>query len=152
MKNCQEELLYAWIEMSVSIRGNRLLSALSFNEIMICGLIYRQSEIGGMLTATDLCEQTRLLKSQVNRILNSMEEKGMIERIRSTEDKRKVYIRLKEESVEKYLSEHARVMKIMDTFLQEMGEEKMEQLTALIKEAIRIVDRYQKKTSPISDG
>ena len=96
-----------------------------------------------MLTATDLGEQTRLLKSQINRILNSMEAKGMIERIRSTEDKRKVYIKLCDEYVEEYLNEHKQVMDIMDVFYQEMGEEKMNQLTGLINEAIDIVDWYR---------
>ena len=142
--SCQEDLLYAWIKMSVSIRGNRLLSGIPFNEIMICGLLYRQEKNENiMLTATDLCEQTRLLKSQINRILNSMESKGMIDRIRSTEDKRKVYIRLSDDYVDKYLAEHRRVMDIMDIFYKEMGEEKIKELTGLINEAIDIVDLYR---------
>ena len=36
----KEELLYAWIKMSVSIRGNRILSERSFNESVICSMLY----------------------------------------------------------------------------------------------------------------
>ena len=101
----KEELLHAWIKMSVSIRGNRILSERSFNESVICSMLYRQQEKDGeQLTATDICERTKLLKSQVNRILNEMERQEMIERIRSKEDKRKIYISLKKEYIETLLS------------------------------------------------
>ena len=53
----QEELLHAWMQMSVFIRGNRLLTDFSFNEIMICGLLFRQQESGATpLTATQASE------------------------------------------------------------------------------------------------
>ena len=141
--NYKEKLLSAWIRMSVSIRGNRILSEHSFNESVICSLLYRQQkEQGERLTATDICESTRLLKSQVNRILNEMERKEMIERIRSEEDKRKVYISLKKACVESYLKEHQKVMQIMDIFSDEMGKEEMEKLTELMCRAVDIVDAY----------
>lgn len=139
----KEELLYAWIKMSVSIRGNRILSERSFNESVICSMLYRQQEKDGkQLTATDICERTKLLKSQVNRILNEMERQEMIERIRSKEDKRKIYISLKKEYIETYLEEHAKVMRIMDVFSEKMGKEKMKSLTALMCEAVTVVDEY----------
>ena len=137
----REELLSAWIEMSVSIRGNRILSEHSFNESVICGLLYRQMQEGGQrLTATDICEQTKLLKSQINRILNGMERQNMIERVRSIEDKRKVYISLKEDYVKTYLEDHEKVLQIMDVFSSKMGEEKMQTLTKLMREAVSLVD------------
>ena len=93
----QEDLLYAWMEMSVFIRGNRILADLSFNEVMICGMLYRQQEADTPLTATELGERTNLLKSQINHILTDMETRGLIERTRSTTDKRVVYVRLSQE-------------------------------------------------------
>ena len=72
----QEELLYAWMKMSVFIRGNRILSDLSFNEVMICGMLSRQPP-DAPLTATELGEQTNLLKSQINHILTGMEQRRL---------------------------------------------------------------------------
>ena len=57
----QEALLYAWMEMSVFIRGNRILADLSFNEVMICGMLSRR-QADAPLTATELGERTNLLK------------------------------------------------------------------------------------------
>ena len=62
----EEELLSAWMSMSLNIRGNRLLTSLSFNEIVVCSFLYRNMKEGEeLLTATDLCSQTKLLKSHL---------------------------------------------------------------------------------------
>ena len=40
-RQIEEELLSAWMSMSLNIRGNRLLTSLSFNEIVVCSFLYR---------------------------------------------------------------------------------------------------------------
>ena len=63
----QEALLEAWMAMTAWIRGNRLLETFSMNEMLILSALVRRQELGGpMLTATELCQTTRLLKSQIN--------------------------------------------------------------------------------------
>lgn len=136
----QEDLLYAWMEMSVFIRGNRILADLSFNEVMICGLLYRRQEADIPLTATELGERTNLLKSQINHILNAMEQRELIERTRSTTDKRVVYVRLSEKGRERYTREHTAVMEILKGVYEEFGSEKTRELTAMLKKATAIVN------------
>jgi len=141
----QEELLHAWMQMSVFIRGNRLLSEFSFNEIMICGQLFRQQETGASpLTATELGERINLLKSQINRILTQMENRNWIERIRSTRDKRVVYIHLTEIGREYYLKEHEKVLEILNEVHRELGSEKTMVLTSLLKQATAVVHTYER--------
>lgn len=144
-QNRQHELLQAWLQMSVCIRGNRLLSKLTFNEILICSLLYSRSPEQRALTATDICAQIRLLKSQVNHILTGMEDKQLIERVRSTTDRRRVYIRLREEHISKYLTEHREVMRILDAVEQRLGEEQTRELARLMNEATEAVNDYQRR-------
>ena len=142
-RTLQEELLHAWMQMSVFIRGNRLLAEFSFNEMMICGLLYRRQESGATpLTATELGEQTNLLKSQINHILTAMEQRGLVERTRCTTDKRVVYVRLSEEGRRLYAREHDRVMEILKAVYGEFGSEKTRELTAMLKKATSIVNNY----------
>ena len=142
----EEQLLQAFLEMSAYIRGNRLLSNFSFNEIMICNLLYRCRQDGSLPpTATDITAYTKLLKSQVNHILTGMEEKGLISRKRSLEDKRIVYITLREEALPLYLREHEQVLRIMDVIYNTMGAEKVKNLTELVSQATTIVDEYQRR-------
>ena len=137
----QENLLQAWMEMSVFIRGNRILTGLSFNEVMICGMLYRQPS-DTPLTATELGERTNLLKSQINHILTGMERRNLIERTRSTADKRVVYVQLSEEGRRTYAQEHAGVMAILAAVHEEFGSEKTKELTAMLKKATSIVNNY----------
>ncbi len=138
----QEELLQAWVDMSLHIRGNRLVSGLSFNEIVICRILYaQQMKDGKPVTATDLCKRMHLLKSQINKVLTSMEKQGLIERIRSEDDRRKMEIRLKPGAEQVYIDAHARILKIMGFVCSEMGEEQTRQLTQLLHGAVRSIDR-----------
>lgn len=141
----QEQLLSAWMRMSTFIRGNRILSELSFNEIMVCGLLQRQRDSGtSPLSATELCARTNLLKSQINHILTSLEGRGLIRRVRSIGDKRVIRIYLTEAGRELYEAEHARVMEILNQVYLELGQEKTRELTQLISRATDVVDDYQR--------
>jgi len=141
----QEQLLSAWMRMSTFIRGNRILSELSFNEIMVCGLLQRQRDSGtSPLTATELCARTNLLKSQINHILTSLEGRGLIRRVRSIGDKRVIRIYLTEAGRELYDAEHARVLEILNQVYLELGQEKTRELTQLISRATDVVDDYQR--------
>lgn len=137
----QEELLQAWIDMSLRIRGNRLVSGFSFNEIIICRILYEQQQKGGQpVTATELCRRMQLLKSQINKILTSMEKQELIERIRSEEDKRKIEIRLKPGAEQVYLDAHERILKIMSHVCHQLGEYQSGQLTVLLRGAVHAID------------
>ena len=138
----QEELLQAWIDMSLRIRGNRLVSGFSFNEIVICRILYEQQISGGNpVTATELCKRMQLLKSQINKILTSMEKQGLIERVRSENDRRKMEIRLKPGAEQIYTNAHARILKIMEYVCSNLGKEQSQQLTLLLQEAVQAIDR-----------
>lgn len=138
----KDALLNAWMSMALNIRGNRILSNLSFNEIVVCSILYRNmQEDKPMLTATDLCNDMKLLKSQLNRELNLLEERGLIERIRSDKDKRKVFIKLREDNLSVYLEEHEKVMYIVHNICMMLGEEKAKELTMLLHQAVDIVNK-----------
>lgn len=146
-KIMEEKLLGAWMDMALHIRGNRIVSGLSFNEIVVCSMLYRSRQDGnGMLTATDLGNRTKLLKSQLNKVLTIMEEKGLIERIRSEKDRRKVYLKLREEKLSVYLEEHEKVMVIVHQVCVSLGEEKVRLLSELLLEAVAAVDKFKPVT------
>ena len=139
---CQEELLQAWIDMSLRIRGNRLVSGFSFNEIVVCRMLYEQHIQGGKpLTAADLCRRMQLLKSQLNKILTSMEKQGLIERVRCQDDRRKMEIHLKPEAETIYIQAHERILKIMQYVCASLGMENANQLTELLNGAVRAIDQ-----------
>ena len=148
-RQIQEELLQAWMGMVTYIRGNRLLSSLSVNEMLICNILYQQRLSGGPpVTATMLCERTQLLKSQMNHILNSMEQRMLIERTPDRSDRRLVSIRLREEAIPTYRQEHEKVLKIVNAVCTSLGQESAHTLAALMRQATAAVNSAISKEEP----
>lgn len=63
----EEEMLRSYINMSANIKENRLLSDLSFNEIMVMNLIVEEE-----MSFKELQNRLNILKSQLNRIINDL--------------------------------------------------------------------------------
>lgn len=128
MKPRNEALLGAWLRLSTSINNSRLTSDMPYKESLICNILYRNSldTPDRLLTATDLCSMTKMLKSQMNRTLNQLEEKNMITRERSPEDKRKVYIHLEPEQAQAYLDQHEKILSLLDAIIERLGVEETE--------------------------
>ena len=149
MENLNEKMLSAWLTMSSVVNNERLVSSIPFNEAHVCNLLYRQRlespEV--YLTATELCAQTRMLKSQMNKVLVSLENQNMIERFPAPEDKRKAYIRLVEENLPKFEAVHARSIALVDRAIERLGEEDANQLADLFLRVANYVDE-----SLIEDG
>lgn len=120
-----EQLIKAWLNLSSTVWNRRVVSYMTFNEMSVCSLLKYQMDEDpqNRLTATDLCERTRLFKSQMNKILNTMETRGLIKRVRSDKDKRFVYIELTEEGVKQYLKEHEEIMTTIDSLVDAVGED-----------------------------
>lgn len=123
MTHLNEDLLSAWLTLSSTVSNERMVSYLSFNEAFVCHLLYKQQCLDpeGFLTATALCIQTKMLKSQMNKILNSLERKGLIQKTRATTDKRLVYVKLCKAHLKLYEKEHAQILEIIDQLIEKIG-------------------------------
>lgn len=141
--NQVENLLQAWLNMEMSIRGNRVLSEMSFNEMIICHILLRARDAGQNVTATDLCDRMHLLKSQMNGMVTSLEGRGIVTRVPSSSDRRKSYVVITDAGQQIYESEHAGIVHIMSNILSEISEEDAERCANVMQTATRI---YQKTT------
>ena len=67
----KERMLAAWLRVTTSVSQVHQLRDLRYNEALICNILMK-NEIehpGRRLTATDLCRESHILKSQINRTL-----------------------------------------------------------------------------------
>ena len=147
MKSTNEGLLRAWLKLSTSVVNDRVVSDLSYNEALICNILFREKMTNpeGHLTATDLCEETRMLKSQMNRTLCRMESRGLICRQRSTEDKRKILVFMNPDHMSLYHDLHRKVLLLVDGIVEEIGEAKAKLITELMEEISVAADRLLMK-------
>ena len=136
-----EELLEAWLRLSCVIDNQRLAADFPFNEALVCGLLSQ----GGCRTASELCARTRILKSQMNAILRSLESQGVIARQRSQEDRRRVELQLLPAGLERYRASHQKALNTVDRLIGGMGEDKARQLLPLLRRAADAFDTMQKE-------
>ena len=142
----QEALLSAWLNLSANLWNERIVRDLSYNESFVCNLLAQQQKAdpeSPWLTAKDLCRKTKLLKSQMNKTLNELENKGYILRQRFDSDRRLIYVRLTDEGLTQYLHEHKHILAVVSAVTNELGPEKSAQLAALMEETAQIMDKLE---------
>ena len=142
MENLSEKLLAAWLKMSSVVNNERIVSTIPYNEAHVCNLLYRRrmDSPESYLTATELCAQTRILKSQMNKVLASLEKRGMIERFPAPDDRRKAYIRLKEENLGQFEAVHARSIHLVERAIERIGAADAEYAVVLLNRIADYVD------------
>lgn len=136
-----EALLDGWLRMSMSIWNERLVSAMTYNESMVCNLLYKHRNAQeAPLTATDLCRRLHIRKPQMNVILNNLEKAGIVERIRSKKDKRSVHIFLTEKGIPFYEKAHREILRLPEALIERMGAEKAKTFAESMKEVADCFD------------
>lgn len=138
-----ETLLGAWLTLSAVLRNERFVEELSFNEAFLCGILERQRAAcpdAPYLPMRDLCRETRMLKSQLNKVIMDLEEKGLATRRRLVGDRRLVYVELTQAGRALYAREHARILEIVDKVIFQLGEAESENTIACLYGIIRAVD------------
>ena len=128
-----EKLLDAWLKLPTAIVNERVVTDLPYNESVICNILYRNHRENSdqAVTATDLCQEMKMQKSQMNRTLSNMEQKQMISRERSETDKRQILVRLNMSQMEIYQRQHERILALIDRLLEQIGPEKAEDIVDL---------------------
>lgn len=132
MKDLNETLLDAWLQLSIAVSNEKVVSEMPYNEALICNILYRSQiqENQPPLTATDLCKQTKMLKSQMNRTLQCMEEKNLITKTRSSSDKRRIFITLNTDN-RLYQDQHQKILTIADALIEKLGTDKAVEIANL---------------------
>lgn len=132
-----ERLLDSWLHLSMDLWNERFVSELSYNESLVCHLLYKQKvehPDNPALTLMQLSHKTGILKSQMNKTLTALDEKGFITRRRSLEDKRIVYITLKEDNLTTYHIQHDEILKVVDQVVAKLGEDRTEQAITIFND------------------
>lgn len=135
-----DQLLDAWLNLTSTLWNTRLVSSMTFNEAHVLGILLRHKSDDAPMTATDLIRRTRLLKSQMNKILTSLEGRGFIARSRASADKRMIHIRLTEDGAAAYLEQHKGVESILEQLIERIGAQRALHVAAELSEITEILD------------
>ena len=94
------------------------------------------------MTATDLCNKTKILKSLMNLTLNNLEKKEMIRRVRSKKDKRQYYLVLNEEHIDVYNREHKRIIGLIKEATKELNDTEIQTIIDVLGKITDSMEDY----------
>lgn len=135
-----DKLLDSWLNLTSTLWNTRLVTSLTYNEAHVMGLLLRHSTETNPMTATDLIRRTRLLKSQMNKILTALESRGYIIRVRAELDKRMIFIYLTPAGIEAYHEEHKNVDAILNQLVSKIGPDRALFVARELGEITEILD------------
>lgn len=102
-------------------------------------LIVRRPD--GSVTAGWLSEMTGLTTGAITHILDRLERRGFIERVRHTQDRRKVLIQVRPESLEPLIPKYEAMGKAYMSLAEQYGDKELE-----------LICDYLEKTSEVSES
>ena len=100
----------------------------------------------GIVTAGWLADLTGLTTGAITHILDRLEKRGFIERVRDTEDRRKVFIRLRPENFELLVSQYEALGKSYMTVVEHYSEDELKLIFGYLEKMSEMTDQLMKDT------
>ena len=146
MDNSVEERIFQTIHrFRKLVINSKCIGEMPRSEIMMLKLIRKSNARGEKITISELSGHLEVSKPAVSQMINTLEEKGFVERHTTKNDRRNVYVRLTaagEESLDKALKEY---LKSLHQAFEKMGKEDTETLLHLMEKLYNIMSSDNNK-------
>ena len=131
--------------MTSALKNTRITKGMIYNEAIVMLIVYnRYREDGeGLVSFRELVSETKMLKSLVNRTIDSLEKKGYLLRLDGT-DKRTTFVKLAKEDLGEYLAVHAQSLELAHRIREIIGTENARSFIR-ISEKVTKADPLHKK-------
>ncbi len=106
-------------------------------------LTQEAGESGPGAKVTDLSRAAQMSRPAVSQMLNSLENKQLVERIMAKSDRRVVYVKLSEKGAEQLEKTHRQFHYWFDRVMEELGPEDTAELTRLVNKLHGIMENLR---------
>ena len=119
-----EQLISAWVRLTGILKNTRITKGMVYNEAIVMLVAYnRYREDGeGLVSFKEIVSETRMIKSLVNRTIDSLVQKGYLARCEG-KDKRTTFVRIVPENLSDYLAVHEQSLALARSLTEVIGEE-----------------------------
>lgn len=130
MDTLEERVITAWVKLTGVLKNTRITQGMIYNEAIVMNLVYEKyREDGvGLTSFKEIVRRTQMLKSLVNRTIESLVKKGYLERI-DGKDKRTTYV--KAANLDDFLEEHDKTLALVRGIIETIGAEDAEAFVRL---------------------
>lgn len=131
----EERIITAWVKLTGVLKNTRITQGMIYNEAIVMNLVYNKylQDGEGLTSFKEIVRQTQMLKSLVNRTIDSLVKKGYLVKI-DGKDKRTTFVRAAH--LDDYLKEHEKTLSLVKNIVKTIGADDAE---AFIRLADKIV-------------
>jgi DNA-binding MarR family transcriptional regulator len=137
-----KQLLELWRQISQGIKKRHNYEDMNYNEIVVCSLILQSksnNQAEPRIQVKELSDKMKISRPFANKIINGLEDKGLIERVRVQGDRKSVYICLTNKAHEIYKNEKEKITSFANEIVSKLGSEDTKLLIDLLTKLNKIV-------------
>ena len=125
-------MLNTMSKVVTAFRDRHLLCGLNMPELFACHTVMINEQMQKTTRAKDIAKSLEISKPAVSKLLNSMEQKGLIVREHRDDDRKAVYVVLTQKAISILEEQKATASVMTKKVFAEMGMENAKQLLALV--------------------
>ena len=123
----EENLILAWVKLTGELKNTRITQGMIYNEAIVMLIVYNRfrKDGEGLVSFKEIVSETKMLKSLVNRTIDSLVRKNYLERSEG-KDKRTTFVRPVKENLSSFLAVHGKSLALAHRAAEILGEEDAE--------------------------
>lgn len=123
----EEALILAWVRLTSTFKNTRITQGMNYNEAIVMLLVYNRyrTDGKGLVSFKEIVEETKMLKSLVNRTIDTLVKKGLLERCDGA-DKRTTFVRPLMRNLDDFLLVHQQSLALANHIIDLIGKEDAE--------------------------
>lgn len=140
-----ESLITAWVRLTSVLKNTRITQGMNYNEAIVMNITYRRflEDGEGLTSFKSIVGETKMLKSLVNRTIDSLVAKELLERCDGA-DRRTTFVRPVKKNLEEFLRVHEQSLGIAQAVVSIIGKKDAETFVR-ISEKIVTADPLSQK-------
>lgn len=134
----QEDVIASWVRLTGILKNTRLTQGMIYNEAIVLLIVNRRYEEDGvgLVSFKEIVNETHMLKSLVNRTIESLVRKGLLERSDGEQDRRTTYVKPIPENFTEYHALHKRTLAMVEELIGIIGTEDAEAFVRLTNKIV----------------
>ena len=132
-RRLQEDVIASWVRLTGLLKNTRLTHGMIYNEAVVLLIVNRRYEEDGvgLVSFKEIVSETHMLKSLVNRTIESLVRKGLLERCEGEQDRRTTYVKPIPKSMDEYHALHKRTLAMVASIVEVIGKDDAEAFVRL---------------------
>lgn len=130
----EEQIILSWVELTGVLKNTRITHGMIYNEAVVMMIVYnryRQDGVG-LVPFKEIVAETNMLKSLVNRTIDSLVKKNLLERC-DGQDKRTTLVRPVPENLDSFVTVHNQSLALAHGIVETIGKEDAEAFVRLAR-------------------